>query len=120
MPSISLDPSSGRYLSFAERGEIALLRAKGCGVREIARRIGRCASTISRELRRDAATRCGRLDYRASVAQWHADRQARRPRVKSSMLLDEGRTMTGVRVRWCSLDQQPVGSPTDRLDFRRL
>jgi helix-turn-helix protein len=80
MPSISLDLPSGRYLSFAEREEIALLRAKGCGVREIARRIGRCASTISRELRRNAATRGGRLDYRASVAQWHADRQARRPK----------------------------------------
>jgi IS30 family transposase len=49
-------------------------------VREIARRLGRHPSTISRELRRNAATRGGRLDYRASVAQWHADRQARRTR----------------------------------------
>ena len=81
MPSINLDPPSGRYLSFAEREEIAVLRAKECGVREIARRVGRSASTISRELRRNAATRGGRLDYRASVAQWHADRQSRRPKV---------------------------------------
>jgi IS30 family transposase len=48
-------PPSGRYLSFAEREEIALLRAQGCNVREVARRIGRAASTISRELRRNAA-----------------------------------------------------------------
>lgn len=32
MPSIQLNPSSGRYLSFAEREEIALLRAQGSGV----------------------------------------------------------------------------------------
>src|SRR5215216_5030267 len=39
MPSVALDPPSGRYLSFAEREEIALLRAGRCGVREIARRL---------------------------------------------------------------------------------
>ena len=40
MPPISLDELSGRYLSFAEREEIAVLRAQGKGVREIGRRIG--------------------------------------------------------------------------------
>ena len=78
---VSLAPLSGRYLSFAEREEIAILRARGCGVREIARRTGRSPSTISRELRRNAATRGGRLEYRATTAQWHADRRARRPKV---------------------------------------
>src|SRR5947209_16009323 len=48
MPSITRTPLSGRYLSFAEREEIALLRARGCGVREIARQLGRFPSTISR------------------------------------------------------------------------
>ncbi|MCW2649484.1 MAG: Integrase catalytic region [Mycobacterium sp.] len=38
MPSITQELLSGRYLSFVEREEIALLRARGCGVREIARR----------------------------------------------------------------------------------
>jgi IS30 family transposase len=76
----SLKPSSGRYLSFAEREEIALLRVEGHGVREVARRLGRAASTISRELRRNAATRGGNLDYRATTAQWHAERAARRPK----------------------------------------
>lgn len=73
-------PASERYLSFAEREEIALLRARGCGVRETARLLRRNASTISRELRRNAATRCGNLDYRATTAQWHAERAARRPK----------------------------------------
>ena len=80
MPPIGQGPLSGRFLSFAEREEIAVLRAGGCGVREVARRLGRSPSTISRELRRNAATRSGRLEYRATTAQWHADRRARRPK----------------------------------------
>jgi transposase-like protein len=79
MPQINLTVS-GRYLSFAEREEIALMRAQDVGVREIARRLGRSASTISRELRRNTATRGGMLHYRASSAQWKAERQARRPK----------------------------------------
>ena len=71
---------SGRYLTFAEREEIALWRAQCLGVREIARRLARAPSTISRELRRNAATRSGNLDYRAVTAQWHAERAARRPK----------------------------------------
>lgn len=84
MPPATLAPAakplSGRYLSFADREQIALWRAQGHGVREIARRLGRAASTILRELRRNAATRGGGLDYRATTAQWHAERAARRPK----------------------------------------
>jgi IS30 family transposase len=76
----SSKPPSGRHLSFAEREEIALWRAQGHGVREVARRLGRAPSTISRELRRNAATRSGGLEYRATTAQWHAERAARRPK----------------------------------------
>src|SRR5271154_6243451 len=78
--SRSSKPTSGRYLSFVEREESALLRAEGLGVREVASRLGRAPSTISRELRRNAATRCGNLDYRATTAQWHAERAACRPK----------------------------------------
>lgn len=78
--SRSSKPQSGRYLAFAEREEVALWKARGIGVREIARRSGRAPSTISRELRRNAATRSGDLDYRATTAQWHAERAARRPK----------------------------------------
>jgi DNA-binding CsgD family transcriptional regulator len=80
MRPISLALPSGRYLSFAEREEIAILKAQGAGVREIARQVGRSPSTISRELRRNAATRSNSSGYRAVNAQWHADRRARRPK----------------------------------------
>ena len=78
MPPISLAPRSARYLSLAEREEIAIL-SQGAGVRDIARRLRRAPSTVSRELRRNAATRSGGLAYRASTAQWH-----RRPPALSS------------------------------------
>ncbi|MCZ4538525.1 helix-turn-helix domain-containing protein, partial [Gordonia terrae] len=79
MTPLSLDEPAGRYLSFAEQEEIALLRAQQCGVREIARQIGRSPATISRELRRNSATRSGKPEYRASVAQWKAEQAAKRP-----------------------------------------
>jgi IS30 family transposase len=88
---------SGRYLSFAEREDIALLRAQGLGVREIARRIGRDPSTVSRELRRNASTRTFRLEYKASIAQWHAERRARRP--KRAKLASNDRLRTYVQDR---------------------
>ncbi len=59
MPPISLAEPAGRYLTFEEREEIAILRAKGAGVRRIARSLQRDPGTISRELRRNAATRGG-------------------------------------------------------------
>jgi IS30 family transposase len=73
-------PLSGRYLSFSEREDIAHELAKGTGIRAIACKLSRSPSTVSREVRRNIATRSGSLDYRASAAQWHADRAARRPR----------------------------------------
>jgi hypothetical protein len=66
---------SGRYLSFSEREDIALLKAQGHGVREIARRVNRDPSTISRELRRNASTRTWKLEYKPSIAQWHGAAQ---------------------------------------------
>ena len=81
MPPTNLRPLSGRYLSLDDREEIALLRAQQFGLREIRRRIGRASSTISRERRRNAATRSGGFEYRASTAQWHAERKSKRPKV---------------------------------------
>ena len=81
MRPISLAPLSSRYLSLTEREEIAILKGKSCGVREIARETNRSPSTISRELRRNAAPRPGSSGYRAINAQWHADRRAKRPKV---------------------------------------
>ena len=111
MPPTHLAPSStppsGRYLSFAEREEIALLRAEGHGVREVARRIGRTASTVSRELRRNAATRSGSFVYRATTAQWHADRAARRP--KPTKLAAHARLRDYVRDRLGGAVAAPAG-----------
>lgn len=84
MAPICLTEPTGRYLSFAEREEIALLRAQDHGAPEIARRIGRDPSTISRALRRHAATRSSQRGYRATVAQWKAQRAAKRPNRPSS------------------------------------
>ena len=109
MAPITLAPLSGRYLSFAEREEIALLRARGCGVRDIARQLGRSPSTISRELRRNAATRGGRLEYRATTAQWHADRRARRP--KAAKLAANDALRTYLQDRLAGLVAVPGGSP---------
>jgi IS30 family transposase len=100
---------SGRYLSFAEREEIALLRVQGCSVREVARRLGRTASTISRELRRNAATRSGGLEYRATTAQWHAERSARRP--KPAKLALNAALRTYVEERLGGLVVAPNGAP---------
>lgn len=104
----SAQPPTGRYLSFAEREEIALARARGAGVREIAARLGRAASTISRELRRNAATRGGGAEYRAMTAQWHADRAARRP--KPAKLLTNPALRTYVQNRLAGSIATPGGS----------
>ena len=98
---------SGRYLSFAEREEIAIWRAQNLGVREIACRLGRSPSTISRELRRNASTRTYRLDYKASVAQWHTERRAKRPRVAKMLINDELRDY--VQDRLSGLVKTPGG-----------
>ncbi len=104
----SSKPPSGRCLSFAEREEIALWRAQGGGVREIARRLGRAASTVSRELRRNAATRGGGLEYRATTAQWHAERAGRRP--KPAKLATNAALRTYVQDRLAGAIVAPGGA----------
>ncbi|MDQ0100379.1 IS30 family transposase [Arthrobacter bambusae] len=76
-----LEPACGRFLSFEERELIALWRAQGCGVREIARRLGRNPSTVSRELARNIRNE-GKRPYLASVAQNRAQKLARRPKTR--------------------------------------
>ncbi|MCE5299681.1 MAG: helix-turn-helix domain-containing protein [Spirochaetia bacterium] len=46
--------SSYKHLNIDEREQIAYLRAKGDGINEIARLIGRNKGTVSRELKRNA------------------------------------------------------------------
>jgi IS30 family transposase len=97
MRPVSLLGLSGRYLSFAEREELAVLKASGVSIREIARRMKRSPSTVSRELRRNAATRGGVLHYRATVAQWKAERAAARP--KAAKLAENLRLRSYVQER---------------------
>ena len=108
MPPISLSPPSGRYLTFEEREEIAILRAKGAGVREVARAIGRDPGTVSRELRRNAATRGGKLEYRATVAQWKAQQAAKRP--KTAKLAHNERLREYVQDRLAGQVRRPDGT----------
>lgn len=107
MPSIQLSPLSGRYLTFAEREEIALLNIQGVGIRAIARALERSPSTISRELRRNAATRGGKLEYRAGIAQWKAELVARRP--KTAKLVTNDRLREYVQDRLSGKIERPDG-----------
>jgi transposase, IS30 family len=80
---------SPRYLLRADRYEIARLREHGLGVRAIAQRLGRAASTVSRELRRNDASQDRRRDrlvwgYQPELA--HQLMLTRRRRPKQSKL----------------------------------
>jgi len=91
-------PVSGRYLSVAEREEIAVGVAAGEPVRVIAVRLGRAPSTVSREIRRNGTRR----GYRAVAAQAQAEFRARRP--KTARLAGNARLRGWVqdrlRERW--------------------
>src|ERR687894_944845 len=108
MPPLSLAEPTGRYLSFHEREELALLKAVGLGVRAIARKLRRDPGTISRELRRNAATRSGKIEYRATVAQWKAQTAARRP--KPARLATNPRLLEYVQTRLSGQLKRPDGS----------
>lgn len=108
MPPIPLAEPTGRYLTFEEREEIAILRARDKGVREIARAIGRDPGTISRELRRNAATRGGKQEYRALVAQWKAQQAAKRP--KTAKLASNDRLREYVQERLAGSVRCPDGT----------
>jgi IS30 family transposase len=116
MPPISLAPVSERYLSFADREEIAILHAQRVEVREIARRLGRSGSTISRELRRNASTRRHAVVYRATTAQWHAERRASRPKVSKLAANDALREY--VQERLAGTIAMPDGEPVPGPDVR--
>ena len=113
MPPISLAPRSAHSLSVAEREEIAILRAQGAGVRDIARRLRRAPSTVLRELRRNAATRSGGLAYRASTAQWHSARRAKRPKIAKLAANDRLRSYVQDRLAGTVMaeDGTPVPGP---------
>ena len=65
-----------RRLSAEERAALEALAGEGLGAERIGRALGRCASTVRRELARGG----GRDRYRAADAQADADARAARPR----------------------------------------
>jgi IS30 family transposase len=75
----------------------------------VAQHLGRAASTISRELRRNASTRSGGFEYRATVAQWHAERSARRP--KAAKLASNPCLRAYVQERLAGMIIAPGGAP---------
>ena len=96
-------PRSPRYLSEAERLEIADLLRAGLGVRAIARAVGRAASTISRELRRNVD---GDGRYRPHRAEQLARVRAGKPRPRR-ITLDTvlGETVAGLLAKRWSPEQ---------------
>ena len=88
-------PAGGRYLSVAEREEIALGLAREESLRSIAARLGRAPSTISREVRRNSR---GRRAYRALAAQGHAQCRAARPKPAKLAGNDELRERVQARL----------------------
>ena len=113
-----LAPLSGRYLSFAEREEIALLAGPAgwragdrptsrAGRRRRSR--GSCGAT-----RRPAAAS---WTYRATTAQWHAERRARRPKVAKLAANDRAARAT-CRTGWPAPIDRPDGAPVPGPDVR--
>jgi transposase, IS30 family len=79
---------SDRYLDREERYEIARLREAGLSVREVARRMGRAPSTISRELARNAGPRTRAYQpERAHRLAWERQRRPKPPKLAQNPVL---------------------------------
>ena len=108
MPTVSLGEPKGRYLTFEEREELMAGLAARESQAEIARRLGRHPSTISRELNRNCPRypngQLRRPRYRASKAQTGAEDRARRPKVAKLVahppLRDYVQAKLECRERW--------------------
>ncbi len=84
MPRPALAEYDGRYLSQDERHEIARLHDLEHSVREIARRVGRAPSTVSRELARNRDIRTGHyLPHQAHTQAWRRQRRPKPSKIAS-------------------------------------
>jgi IS30 family transposase len=91
------------HLAPNERDQLAVLHGQGLALRAIAQRLGRSASTLSRELRRNGYKRPKRpLRYFPHGAQGRADQRLRkshrRPRLKNAALHQE--VIRRLESRW--------------------
>jgi IS30 family transposase len=79
VPPLETSEPSDRFLSLSEREEIAVGVAIGHTARQIAHRLGRASTTVSRELNRWEQAHPGR-PYRAVAAQADAEARGARPK----------------------------------------
>ena len=91
---------SARVLSLSEREEISRGISAGLSMRWIAERLGRAASSVSREIRRHG----GRGQYRALRADARAWRLAKRPK---PCVLATGERLRDQVAQWLSLQWSP-------------
>ena len=96
---------SCRQLSLAEREEISRGLAEGRSLRVIATGIGRCASTVCREVARNG----GRGRYRATPAEDRAWKAGRRPKTAKLAARGELRAAVEDRLRLQWSPQQIAG-----------
>jgi IS30 family transposase len=90
---------AGRYLSQLERQRIATLRGRGLGVREIARRLGRSPSTVSRELRRNVRPHDAGV-YDGDLVHARARERARRNRAGHLASDEQQRQVVQDKLEW--------------------
>ena len=86
---------SRRVLSLDEREEISRGVAAGVSLRSIAGALGRAASTVSRELRRNG----GQRQYRAAVADKRAWHRALRPKACKLAMHEELRQLVAAKLQ---------------------
>ena len=99
--------SGGTHLGLEERERLAALKAEGLSLLAIARALGRAASTISRELRRNALPRGGYLPVHAEGCYLERKESFRRFRSRREPGLVLGR---GVRAyTWTEFNVEPTG-----------
>ncbi len=85
---------SRRALSLSDREEISRGVAAGVSLRSVARSLGRSASTVSRELKRNG----GRRQYRATAADKRAWDRALRPKLCKLARHEELRQLVAARL----------------------
>ncbi|BBY65025.1 IS30 family transposase [Mycolicibacterium helvum] len=96
----------------AQSSTVITLQSEGCSLFDrnylLTFRPEPTPSTVSRELRRNAATRGYTSEYRASVAQWKAELTAKRP--KTAKLVTNPRLHAYVQQRLSGQISRPDGS----------
>jgi IS30 family transposase len=100
-PLSLLEPARGRFLSLAEREEIAVGLAAGLSRSAIAVRLGRPRCTVGREIDRNKVVRWP-SSYRAVAAQAKAEARARRPKIGklAGNPVLAAQVQTGLTQRW--------------------